>query len=74
MSKEAEYRAFAATCLGIATRTSDTADRTRLLAIAEAWLDLAERASQSAKRPAAATADHPLVLETLRRFSGAEGK
>jgi Tfp pilus assembly protein PilX len=43
MSKDAEYRSFAASCLEIANKTSDTASKARLLATAEAWLDLAER-------------------------------
>ncbi len=72
MSKEDEYRTFAATCLNIATKTSDTADKTRLLAIAEAWLNLADRASQLAARPTARIVDHPLVAKILRRYFRAE--
>jgi hypothetical protein len=45
MSKDAEYRSFAASCLEIANKTSDTASKARLLATAEAWLDLADRVS-----------------------------
>jgi hypothetical protein len=72
MSKEAEYRSLAALCLEFATRTTNTANKARLLANAEAWLDLADRVSQLAKRSAGKIADHPLVLKRLRRYAGAE--
>jgi hypothetical protein len=65
MGKEAEYRSFAALCLEVATKTTDTADNARLLANAEAWLDLADRVTELAKRSACKIADHPLVLKTL---------
>ncbi len=73
MSKEIEYRAFAASCLEMASKTSDGADNTRLLAMAEAWLDLAERARRLARQPTAADIpDHPMVAETLRRYTESE--
>lgn len=72
MSKEAEYRSLAALCLEFATRSTDAASKARLLANAEAWLDLAERVSRLAKLSARRIADHPLVLKTLRRYAGAE--
>jgi hypothetical protein len=72
MSKEAEYRSLAALCLEFATRSTDTASKARLLANAEAWLDLADRVSQLAKRPACRIADHPLVLKKLRWYAGTE--
>jgi hypothetical protein len=59
MSKEAEYRSLAALCLEFATRTNETANKARLLAKAEAWLDLADRVSRLAKRSAGRIADHP---------------
>jgi hypothetical protein len=65
MGKEAEYRSFAALCLEVATKTTDTADKARLLVNAEAWLDLADRVTELAKRSASKIADHPLVLKTL---------
>jgi hypothetical protein len=48
MSMEFEYRRLAATCLDLAKRTAVLADKTRLLIIAEAWLDLAERVARNA--------------------------
>jgi hypothetical protein len=43
-----------------------------LLAVAEAWLNLAERASRLAMNHARRIAEHPLVRKTYGRFSGAE--
>jgi hypothetical protein len=65
MSKEAEYRGFAASCLQVAHNTLDTADKARLLAMAEAWVKLAERANRLAERLAPGIPDHPLVAKAL---------
>jgi hypothetical protein len=73
MSKEFEYRTFAAACLELASKTSETLGKARLLAMAEAWLNLADRTARPAKRPASQTADHPLVIKTLDQYSGPEG-
>jgi hypothetical protein len=43
MTKIDEYRSFAAVCLDLAKATADRTDKTRLLLMAEAWLDLADR-------------------------------
>ena len=40
MRKSNEYRAFAAHCLTFAKNSPNTADKMRLLTMAEAWLDL----------------------------------
>ena len=74
MLKSNEYRAFAAHYLTFAKGTSNTADKTRLLTMAEAWFDLADRRTRVVKRPAAEIADHPLVLETLLRHSWTEAE
>jgi hypothetical protein len=47
MSLEFEYRRLAAACLDLSKRAAVLADRTRLLAIAEAWLDLAGRVARN---------------------------
>jgi hypothetical protein len=65
MSKEAEYRGFAASCLQVAHNTLDTADKARLVAMAEAWLKLAERADRVAKRLVPGIADPALVAKAL---------
>ena len=72
MSKEAAYRGFAALCLEIASKSLDAGDKTRLLAMAEAWRDLADRASRLAKQAAAEIVDHPLVAEALGPYGVAE--
>jgi hypothetical protein len=57
MSKEAEYRAFAASCIQTAHTTRDTLDKARLVAMAEAWVKLAERADRLAERLVPGIAD-----------------
>lgn len=68
MAKHDEYRGFASLCLDLAHTAPSPADRTRLLTMAEAWLDLADRAGRQ-PRHAIAPGDHPLV----RRALGAVG-
>jgi hypothetical protein len=46
MSLELEYRRLAAACLDLAKRAALLADKTRLVLIAEAWLDLADRVTR----------------------------
>ena len=50
MSKEAEYRRHAAALLDLAKRASNDHDKKRLLVIAEAWLNLADKLSRMAGR------------------------
>jgi hypothetical protein len=47
MSLEFEYRRLAAACLDLAKRAAGLADKTRLVAVAEAWLDLADRVTRN---------------------------
>jgi hypothetical protein len=49
MSSESEYRRWAAASLDLANRAAVIADKTRLVAIAEAWLNLADRISRAHK-------------------------
>ncbi len=72
MSNEAEYRAFAAYCLDFAKSTSNIADKMRLLTMAEAWFDLADRRNRVVKRPATKIPEHPLVLKALHRYNWTE--
>ncbi len=46
MSMVSEYRRLAAASLDLAKRAVGLGDRTRLLFIAEAWLDLADRVAK----------------------------
>jgi hypothetical protein len=45
--KEEEYRNHAMIMLGLALRQPVSAEKSRLMALAEAWLNLAERAARS---------------------------
>jgi len=65
MVKRDEHRRFALLCLGLANTAPGLADRTHLLTMAEAWLDLADRAARQPARYTAAPVDHPLVRRTL---------
>ena len=46
MGKVDEYRRSAASLLDLAQRTDSLPDKNRLLTMAEAWLDLADRAAK----------------------------
>src|SRR5262249_18447690 len=50
MSKEDEYRRYAAALLDLAKRASNDHDKKRLLVISEAWLNLADKLSRMAGR------------------------
>jgi hypothetical protein len=63
MKREDDYRTNAAASLYRALRATSIADKSRLLRMAEAWLELAERAHKVAE-PMRDMADHPLVCET----------
>jgi len=60
LSKEAEYRRFAAALLKLANRTENLHDKSRLLAMAEAWLGLACRTTKPARQEPEIP-EHPLV-------------
>jgi hypothetical protein len=60
MSKEDEYRRHAANTLELAQRANSPSDKARLLVMADAWLDLADRASKVARRQVP-KAVHPLL-------------
>ncbi len=44
-----EYRRLVAQCLALAERATDQSDKARLLEIAQAWLDLARKKTQTAE-------------------------
>jgi hypothetical protein len=51
MTKEREYRAYARTCVDLANKASNDEDKKHLLAMAEAWLGLADRAQRPVAEP-----------------------
>jgi hypothetical protein len=62
MSKEDEYRRHAAHTLDLAQRARSASDKTRLLIMADAWLDMAERAQKAARRQVQKARElHPLL-------------
>jgi hypothetical protein len=50
MTKEREYRAYAGACVDLANKATNDEDK-KLLAIAEAWLRLADRVQRSVPEP-----------------------
>jgi hypothetical protein len=67
MTKEADYRNNAAEMVQLAQRASSNADKRRLLNMAEAWLDLADRAHKVMRRSRKPSVLHPLVREKIDR-------
>jgi len=69
MTKEHEYRKIAAEAVDLANRANSTADKGRRLAIAEAWLALAERVHEvSLRHPMREeTPEHPLIERKFGR-------
>jgi hypothetical protein len=61
MGKEENYRDFAAHCLDLATKSNETGDKSRLLAMAEAWLNVADKIARLVKRPRVNVSEHPAV-------------
>ena len=51
MSKEREYRAYAAACVDLANKATNDDDRKHLLAMTEAWLGLADRVQRGVLEP-----------------------
>lgn len=74
MSKELEYRRYAALLLDIATRTATAAEKFRLIVMAQAWVRLADKLARISKcHRVAGTAAHPPVKrEPTQDQPGAE--
>ncbi|HTV35438.1 MAG TPA: hypothetical protein VMF12_03315 [Xanthobacteraceae bacterium] len=66
MSTEDRYRKYAAFSLDLAIMQPCSADKNRLLLMAEAWLDLADRIARY-KPTERHGVDHPLVEMVLGR-------
>lgn len=65
VSREDDYRTFAARTLELAGRTSDLKDKSHLLAMAEAWLNLADKIARLVNRPKVRIGEHPAVRARL---------
>jgi hypothetical protein len=68
MNKQDDYRRNAADTMQLAQRASSSEDKGRRLKLAEAWLDLADRARGTARRLRRPSSLHPLVREKLDRY------
>jgi hypothetical protein len=64
MSKEHEYRAHAGACVDLANKATNDDDRKHLLAMAEAWLGLIDRAQRPVYGPDALSL-HPALRAKL---------
>jgi hypothetical protein len=64
MSKECEYRAYAGACVDLANKATNEDDKKHLLAMAEAWLGLADRVQHLVHGPDASSL-HPALRAKL---------
>jgi hypothetical protein len=74
MSSEKQYRRFAAASLDLSERGMDLANKTRVLIVAEAWLDLAERTTPLVERESGEAhriIERPLSNVTTPRYRSA---
>jgi hypothetical protein len=74
MSSEKQYRRFAAASLDLSERGLDLANKTRVLIVAEAWLDLAERTTPLVERESGEAhriIERPLSHVTTPRYRSA---
>jgi hypothetical protein len=69
MTREDDYRQNAADTMQLAQRASSSSDKGRLLKLAEAWLDLADRAHGAAQNLRRPMVLHPLIRKKLDRYT-----
>jgi hypothetical protein len=63
MTKQDDYLINAAHTFDLATRASNSGEKSHLLDLTEKWVDLADRSQHRAKRP---LKEHPLVQRAFR--------
>ncbi len=63
MSKQDDYRDNAARTFDLATRASNSGEKSHLLDLAERWRDLADRSQHQLARP---LGEHPLVKRVFQ--------
>jgi hypothetical protein len=64
MTKECEYRGYAGACVDLANKSTNEDDKKHLLAMAEAWLGLADRVQRPIHEPDASSL-HPALRAKL---------
>lgn len=65
LTKEQEYRRNAAESMRLAARMTDPGDRRLLLALADRWLQLADRRARLRRKAPVRMPEHPLVRKRL---------
>jgi len=65
MSKCDDYKRFAASSLELAHKTENPTDKARMLGMAEAWLDLADRLSRLLNRRTRTAREDPAIRATF---------
>jgi hypothetical protein len=65
MTKEDDYLDIAADAVRLAQHADASFDKTRLLGLAEAWVDLAEKTHEATRRPRRPAILHPLAQKKL---------
>ena len=65
VTKEDDYLDKAAESLHLAQHASSSSDKTRLVKLAEGWVELADKAHEDTRRPRRPTVLHPLVQKKL---------
>jgi hypothetical protein len=65
VTKEDDYLDKAAQSLRLAQHASSSSDKTRLVKLAEGWVELANKAHEDNQRPRRPTILHPLVQKKL---------
>jgi hypothetical protein len=65
ITKEDDYRQKAMEALHLAQRTPSSPEKTRLVKLAEGWVELADKAHEDNQRPRRPTILHPLVQKKL---------
>jgi hypothetical protein len=73
MTKEDDYRHNAVETMELASKASTLEDKARLLALAEKWLDLADRLHRTARRKISALRDVPPLIRRKRPDQQPEG-
>jgi hypothetical protein len=65
MTKEYDYLDNAAATMRLAQHATSSSDKTRLVSLAEGWVELADKAHEDSRRPRRPTILHPLVEKKL---------
>jgi hypothetical protein len=68
VTKEDDYRDNAGELMRLAERAQSPAEKTRLVTLAEGWVELAEKAHKDSRRPRQPPILHPLVERKMGKL------